>query len=279
MIKSISFIICFTLCCILIPFNGLPEEQKANNQHKKFINSIGMEFVYIPPGTFTMGPARLDMGYWFAKGFKPFKVTFKQGFYMQTTEVTQKQFSQLMGFNPSAFQGCGGDCPADNISWENAKKFIKILNEKENTTKYRLPYEAEWEYACKAGTTTPFSFGKCIVSNQVNFNGAAMKGCPKSNFPDKTTPVASYPPNPWGLYDMHGNVREWCEDRYFTNYKHTPRQYPIKDIDKVMPEAPARVMRGGYFRDGAATCRSDNRIEIFPAGAFSSEGFRVVMAP
>ena len=203
----------------------------------RFTNSLGQEFVYIKPGTFWMGspsdePERDN-------DETRHKVTLTKGFYLQTTEVTQGQWERVMGNDPSYFKDCGADCPVENVSWEDIQEFIRKLNREEGK-KYRLPTEAEWEYACRAGTETPFSFGKCLSTDQANYDGNyPMPGCGKGAYREKPAPVKSFAPNAWGLYDMHGNVYEWCEDWLGV--------YPSGAVTD--PEGPSnasvRVLRGG----------------------------------
>ena len=190
---------------------------------------------------------------------------------MQTTEVTQGQWRSVMGDNPSGFKECGDDCPVENVSWNDIQGFMKKLNEKEGASIYRLPTEAEWEYAARAGTTTPFYFGDCLSTDQANYNGNyPLADCPKGEYREKTVPVASFPPNKWGLYDMHGNVWEWCQDWY--------GEYPEGSVtDPEGPETGSnRVLRGGGWIGGARYCRSALRYGVAPADRGSSFGFRLV---
>ena len=125
-----------------------------------------------------------------------------KGFWMGVHQVMQAQWQAVMGSNPSMFKG-DGNLPVENVSWDDCVAFCEALGRKDGKA-YRLPTEAEWEYACRAGTTTPFHFGATISTNQVNHH----------NSRNKTTPVGSFPANAWGLFDMHGNVLEWCQDLY-----------------------------------------------------------------
>ena len=181
---------------------------------KEFTNTIGMEFVLIPAGSFTMGSHSNEPAE--HKDEKPpHDVKITKPFYLQTTEVSQGQWEKVMGNNPSNFKDCGDDCPVEMVSWDDTQEFISKLNQMEGTNKYRLPTEAEWEYACRAETTTPFFTGECISTDQANYNGKYPgKNCPKGEYREKTVKVGSFQPNAWGLYDMHGNVWEWCQDWY-----------------------------------------------------------------
>jgi len=163
-----------------------------------------MEFVLIPAGTFTMGSPDSDSNAYDHE--KPaHQVTISEPFYMGKYEVTQAQWKAVMGENPSRFKG--DDHPVENVSWEDVQQFIQKLNAKEGKEACRLPTEAEWEYAARAGTTTIYSFG----NNASQLGNYAWYD---ENSGNTTHPVGDKPPNPWGLYDMHGNVWEWVQDWY-----------------------------------------------------------------
>jgi Uncharacterized conserved protein len=164
--------------------------------------------------------------------------------------------------------------PVTCVSWNDVQKFITWLNRKEEVDKYRLPTEAEWEYACRAGTTTPFYTGDCISTDQANYDGNyPMPNCSKGRYKKKTTNVASFPSNKWGLYDMHGNVREWCEDWYKSNYPSGHVTNP-----KGSSSASGRVLRGGSWGSNAGNARSANRDRYYPVGRGGHIGFRVARA-
>jgi len=233
-------------------------------------NSIGMKFVYIEPGSFDMGSPSDEPGR--RNNEIQHKVILTQGYYMQTTEVTQGQWRSVMGNNPSRFKDCGDKCPVEKISWDDVQKFIKKLNQKEGVSIYRLPTEAEWEYAARAGTTTPFSLGdgKCLSTDQANYDGRfPMPDCPNGEYREKTVPVASFQPNGWGLYDMHGNVREWCQDWY--------GKYPEGSV--INPAGPrdgvSRVMRGGGWFYNGRFVRSAYRNGSEPGYRWYNDGFRL----
>jgi len=246
-----------------------PENGEALPQ--SITNSLGMTFVLIPSGTFMMGspedePERDD-------DELLHEVTLTQSFYMQTTQVTQSQWESIMVDNPSRFKDGASNCPVEEISWEDAQAFISKLNKQDGTGKYRLPTEAEWEYACRAGTSGPYHFGNCISTAQANYDGNyPLSNCPKGEFREKTTPVGSFEPNAYGLYDMHGNVREWCQD-WFDNY-------PTSTVTD--PKGPVvgkfRVLRGGSWYYSANYCRSAYRNRFEPPGRYSSTGFRLVFS-
>jgi hypothetical protein len=200
------------------------------------------------------------------------KVSLKKDYYIQTTEVTQGQWKSIMGYNPSGFRNCGDDCPVEQISWHDAQKFINKLNLKEIGNHYRLPTEAEWEYAARAGTNTPYSYGKCISSDQANYEGDnPNKGCPHVLYRGSTIPVGKLEPNKYGLFDMYGNVFEWCQDWY--------ADYPSGDL--VNPTGPLtgkeKIRRGGYWNPSATTYDSATRNSVSPDESNDSTGFRLVM--
>ena len=172
---------------------------------KSFTNSIGMTFALIPAGTFQMGSPAGEAGR--NDDERQHKVTISRPFYLQTTEVTQGQWQKVMGSNPAHFNTCGKDCPVEQVSWDDAQEFIRKLNQMEKTDTYRLPTEAEWEWACRAKSTGRFSFG----DDEAGLKDYAWFD---KNSAAKTHPVGQLKPNAWGLYDMHGNVWEWCRDWY-----------------------------------------------------------------
>ena len=236
------------------------------------VSDLDMEFVYTPPGTFLMGspedePGRLDRE-------KQHEVTLSQGFFLQTTPVTQGQYKTIMGKNPSNFKKIGPDGPVENVSWKDAQEFIQKLSERDGTLSYRLPTEAEWEHACRAGTTTPFWWGRCLSTDEANYDGNhPLEGCPKGKYRKATTPVKMFPPNSWGLHDMHGNVWEWCQD-WFGDYPDGPV------TDPTGPETGEyRVVRGGSWLSSARNCRSAHRSWRVPEGRNDYLGFRLVRLP
>jgi len=232
-----------------------PEAEVADG----FANSLGMKFVLIPAGTFMMGSPleEEDRG----EDEVQHKVTISKPFYLQTTQVTQGQWRNIMGDNPSDFEDCGDTCPVENVSWDEAQHFIRKLNQKENTDKYRLPTEAEWEYACRAGSTTAFCFGE----DEKQLKEYAWYG---ANSEGSTHPVGQKKSNDWGLYDMHGNMWECCQDWY--------GNYPTGHVtDPTGPSSgEERVFRGGSYHDDAADLRSAGRVRSAP-DARGDNGFRI----
>jgi len=241
------------------------------DEKKPIINSIGMKFVYIPSGTFMMGSPENEPGR--SKDETLHKVTLTKGFYMQTTEVTVEQWKAVVGNDPIKLRGCGDNCPVENVSWNDAHIFIRKLNEKEGIGKYRLPTEAEWEYAARAGAATPFAFGNCLSTDLANYLGDEyqLQGCPNGISRKKTVPVGSFSPNMYGLYDMHGNMWEWCQDWYDENY-------PVGSVtDPVGTSAGStRVLRGGSQNFHAWRCRSATRGNDSQDNGYRDYGFRLV---
>jgi formylglycine-generating enzyme required for sulfatase activity len=238
-------------------------------------NSLGMEFVLIPAGSFEMGTPPDER-------FRDpdeiqHRVTLSKPFYMQITEVTQGQWKSLMGSNPSHSARCGDLCPVERVSWTDSQRFIEKLNRKGEGT-YRLPTEAEWEYASRAGTTGMFHWGNVVDCTKAMFDNTTRRGTNRCAShvhtrgfrPDSPAPVKSYDPNPWGLFDMQGHVWEWCQDWY--------GPYPGESVtDPKGPESgDAKVRRGGsWFRFGTF-CRAGNRNRSHPGSRYSTTGFRVV---
>jgi sulfatase modifying factor 1 len=258
------------------------------SQEPKIItNSIGMKLARIPAGSFMMGSPETEAERTGKE--KLHKVTITRPFYMGVHEVTQDEYLRVMGGTlRSTFRG--KDNPVENVEWQRARVFCERLSalpeEKKAGRTYRLPTEAEWEYACRAGTSTAFHFGDSLSSEQANFNGNYPYGkAPQGKYLRRTCKVGSYQPNAFGLYDMHGNVAEWCADWY------DPKYYlnsPEKD-----PQGPAKgvvgtkftsfgddnffvVIRGGSWVDDARACRSAYRFRGMPNTQYRLIGFRVV---
>jgi len=244
---------------------------------------VKMEFVWIEPGSFMMGsPANED-----SRGSDELqhRVTLSKGFWMGKYEVTQEQWEKVMGKNPSHFKKAGKKAPVESVSWDDCQEFIRKLNAKGvgagrsrsgvpavPAGAFRLPTEAEWEYACRAGTTTAFHYGDSLDSSMANFDGDHPYGSGRKGEDRKTTvPVGSFKPNRWGLYDMHGNVWEWCRDWH--------GDYPKGAVtDPAGPSSGSyRVLRGGSWGNYSRSCRSASRGRAHPSFRFSCFGFRVVL--
>ena len=219
------------------------------------INSIGMELVLIPAGTFIMGSPNSDAEA--RDSEKPaHRVTISQPFYLGKYPVTQAQWAMAMGNNPSEFTG-HPDWPVERVSWQDVQVFIQKLNARESGEDYRLPTEAEWEYACRAGSTTSYCFGD--DSNQLG-----KYAWYKENARGQPHPVGLRTPNTWGLYDMHGNVWEWVQDWY--------QPYPTDP--RSASSGPDRVNRGGSWVVNAKFCRSAARGHVTPGHRAYDLGFR-----
>ncbi len=243
----------------------------------RFVNAVGMEFILVQPGTFIMG-SPVD---------EPFRSTnehqhqvkISAPFYMQTTEVTLKQWHSIMPRKHIASRKGSDDMPVTRVSHYDCQRFIGKLNRQSNDGTYRLPTEEEWEYVCRAGTTTAYSFGDTIDCSKAMFGNNSLKSpdCIKIFESrglqiDLPAPVKSYPPNPWGFYDMHGNVWEWVADAY--------HGYLARE-DGVLPGKErawdTRIKRGGSWFMHGYYCRSANRAWAHPGGKFKTTGFRVVL--
>ena len=221
---------------------------------------VTMNLVIIRPGKFMMGSPDGDPGPYMGQG-PMHEVTISAPFFMGAMEVTQAQYEAVMGSNPSVHKGATH--PVDSVSWADAVKFVKKLAEKAGQP-VRLPTEAEWEYACRAGTTTRYSFG----------DDAGQLGdyaWYKANGGDVSHPVAQKKPNAWGLYDMHGNVWEWCSD-WQGEYPKEPQSDPTGPAS-----GPARLYRGGSHGDVPEHCRSNIRKSQPPDYRHDSLGMRVVV--
>jgi formylglycine-generating enzyme required for sulfatase activity len=220
----------------------------------------GMEFIWIPKGSFMMGSPELESGRMNSE--KQHRVNLTKGYWLGATEVTQGQWEAVMGNDPSKFKLCGSNCPVEQVSWGDAQEFIKKLNGK-GYGSFALPTEAQWEYAARAGTTTAYSFG----NYPSQLGDYAWYG---DNSGDKTHPVASKKTNPWGLYDMHGNVFEWTEDWYSSR--------PSGTTDPTGGSSGShRVFRGGGWVSYAEYLRSAFRGRNSPGNRFDFVGFRLLL--
>jgi len=229
-----------------------------------------MGFALIMPGKFMMGSLPIEEGRCCDEGPRR-EVIINRPFYMGVCAVTQRQYELVMGKNPAKFKGANR--PVERVTWNEAAKFCQRLSAK-TARRVRLPTEAEWEYACRAGTTTPFNVGKTINTNQANFDGTRTYGKSDSGqYREKTVAVRSFEPNAWGLFGMHGNIWEWCADWYGGDY------YGIAGA--VDPEGPRRgthrVVRGGCWHSPPHNCRSAARETKTPNHSDYNVGFRVVV--
>ena len=227
-------------------------------------NSIGMKLAWIPPGEFLMGsPNDFPFLRDYPNELPQHRVEISKGFFMGTTPVTQGQYKAVIDSNPSRFKG--NDLPVDSVSWDDAVEFCSKLSEKEGKT-YRLPTEAQWEYGCRAGTTERFYFAD--DSADLSYYAWYYR-----NSNNTTHPVSQKKPNAFGLYDMHGNVSEWCADWYDEHfYSKSPESDP-----RGPKSGKYRVLRGGSWCIFPRFCRSAFRGGNTPSHRAIVYGFRVVL--
>jgi formylglycine-generating enzyme required for sulfatase activity len=254
-----------------IDFSSGPIYQAEENLEEPFtIRDLGLKMLWVEPGVFEMGSPK---GFFAGEKGRSFdetqcRVTFIKGFYLGQHEVTQSQWGQVMGCNPSEFKGA--ERPVEQVSWHDAVAFCEKLTEIERSAgrlpvgmAYQLPTEAQWEYACRAGTRSAYSFGESLSSLRSNISGG----------PGETTKVGMYPANPWGFHDMHGNVWEWCADWY--------GGYPVGALrDPIGPtDGSYRVRRGGSWLSTAGNARCASRSGDDPTDSSSNLGFRLSLRP
>jgi formylglycine-generating enzyme required for sulfatase activity len=233
-------------------------------------NGVTLEMVAIKSGSFIMGSPAGEKGR--TSSESPQHLVTLAGFFMGKYEVTQAQYQAIMGNNPANFKG--ETRPVEQVSWNDAVEFCQKLSQMTGRN-YRLPSEAEWEYACRAGTTTPFYFGETITADLVNYNGTSTYASePKSQYRQQTTPVGSFPPNAFGLYDMHGNVWEWCQDTWHETYQGAPNNGTVW----IGNDNLYRLLRGGSWYNGPRVCRSAYRNFYGPVVRNDVLGFRVVVS-
>jgi formylglycine-generating enzyme required for sulfatase activity len=243
---------------------------------KEHTNSIGMTFRLAPAGQFTMGnekdandlsalyPGSSNADFAAESPAHPVRLT--KPFFLSVTEVTQEHYEKVMGTNPSANKT--PKCPVEGVSWEDAQRFCQKLSEQESRT-YRLPTEAEWEYACRAGTSTQFHFGDDAAA------ALAECGWYADNADKKSHPVGEKKANPWGFHDMHGNVAEWCADWFDSDtYGSTKAPDPTGPL-----MGSGRVFRDGSWDSRAVLCRAARRGKDMPSFKSPSLGLRVVLEP
>jgi eukaryotic-like serine/threonine-protein kinase len=236
-------------------------------------NGVSMTMVKIPAGRFMMGSPDNEKDR--RSDESPQHLVTVPEFYLGQTLVTQAQWQALMGSNPSKFQG-NSKLPVDSVSWLDAMYFCQKLSQKTGQI-YRLPSEAEWEYACRAGTTTPFAFSETITPEIVNYDGNyPYGGAAKGEYRQKTTPVGSFPANAFGLYDMHGNLWEWCLDEWQDNYNNAPTDGSTRGDINSRGSDKIRLLRGGSWGSNARYCRSAYRNSLTASYRDGNVGLRVV---
>lgn len=234
---------------------------------------LGLRLRWCPPGSFQMGSPLLESGR--RSDESPVQVTLTQGFWMGAWEVTQSEWLRIAGPFPRPMDfGQGEDFPVYWVTWHDAERFCIRLTELARRSgelepgwEFRLPAEAQWEYACRAGTQTPFAFGQTLTTAQANISRTI----------NRAVKAASYPPNPWGIHDMHGNIFEWCRDWYHARLPGGTDP----DLSRVQGEPNrdgtfSRVRRGGAWNDEPHFCRSALRLRYEPHRNSDHIGFRVV---
>jgi formylglycine-generating enzyme required for sulfatase activity len=263
-LKTVEFdtVIITGITTVFLGFTKKVETKTIRKQAQYFTidldNNVTLDMVYIPGGTFMMGSPKSEKDS--SDNEHPQHQVSIQPFFMGKYPVTQAQWKAIMGNNPSRFKG--DNRPVERVSWEDCQEFCKKLSQKTGQ-QYQLPSEAQWEYSCRAGTTTPFYFGETITTDLANYG----------NNEGSTTPVGYFPPNAFGLYDMHGNVLEWCQDTWNDNY-----YTALSDgIAWVSGDSSLCVMRGGSWYNNPKNCRSANRLNNNAHVNFINIGCRVML--
>jgi formylglycine-generating enzyme required for sulfatase activity len=268
-----------------------PRRDEGEVEEKGITVALGggvkLELVRIPAGVFVMGSPESEEGRDKDEGPQHW-VEITRPFYLGRYEVTQEQYRKVMGHNPSGFSPTGqrrievpgmntDHFPVESVSWDDAERFCDKLAERDrHRRRFRLPTEAEWEYACRAGTSTPFHFGEQLNGKKANCDGRHPYGTERKG-PRllRTTAVGSYRANAWGLFDMHGNVQEWCRDWYRSD------SYQNRSVQD--PRGPrtgrCRVLRGGSWKRVAGGCRASCRNVCEPGSEVADVGFRVAFRP
>jgi formylglycine-generating enzyme required for sulfatase activity len=257
------------------------------------VEAPSLTMLWMPPGRFWMGSPEEEPERRTNEG--PQHLVQLQGFFLAQTPITQAQWRQVADWkpnkgerawnqklnpNPSHFEG--DQRPVEQVSWEDAMVFCRRLSQRSGR-RYTLPSEAQWEYACRAGTTTPFHFGSTISTKLANYNGNSVYGDgEKGEYRQQTMDVASFPANPWGLHDIHGNVWEWCADHWHGNYEGAPEDgsaWIDEEVKEDKNSMNVRLLRGGSWRYHPALCRSAFREGGRPVIRYDGIGFRVCCHP
>lgn len=264
--KLLFFPLLLLITLLLLQTPSQSSEKQGSTKTNVFTNSIGMEFILIPAGQFQMGAHESEDG---SSKEKPrHTVTISKPFYMGKYEVTQDQWQKVMGNNQSLFRT--PTRPVERVSWDDAQLFITRLNAREKTSSYRLPTEAQWEYAARGRSETGYCFGDDPQEKKL-----LQYGWYKKNSNKQTQPVGELKPNSWGLHDMHGNVQEWVHDWYDRKYYSTsPKTDP-----KGPPSGRKRAIRGGSWINPAWHCRSAARSYYSSDYIDNDIGFRLVKIP
>ena len=266
---GVAFGVLFLLIAVALLAALVLHSWDTRNLQKTVKTQLGMELISIPSGTFLMGWADARNH----DESPAHQVTISRGFLIGKYEVTAGEWKTVMGKEPPGFTA--DYLPAQFITWNDAQEFIRRLNQKNDGYIYRLPTEAEWEYACRAGTKSAFSFGDTISTDQANYNGNTVFGNgQKGVYRERPVPVGSFPANAFGLCDMHGNCNQWCQDWYDHNYyRKSPRNDPVNETASAM-----RVLRSGSWGSYPGICRSAHRSGSTPDYRNNTIGFRVVMS-
>ena len=227
-------------------------------------------FRWIPPGIFMMGSPEEEPERFSDERLHEVVIT--HGYWLADTVCTQELWEAVMSKSRNQSEFKGAQRPVEQVSWNDVMEFIERINKMKDGLDLRLPTEAEWEYACRAGTKTPFWFGENITPDQVNYDGNyPYAGVEKGIYRKETVAIKSLPANGWGLYEMHGNIREWCADLY--------GEYPAGPVvDPVGPgQGVDRVLRGGSWDDIGRFARSAYRYRNAPADRYGFTGFRLAL--
>ncbi|QEP42369.1 formylglycine-generating enzyme family protein [Ectothiorhodospiraceae bacterium BW-2] len=246
----------------------LAEQERERKERERERELVG-EMVLVKGGCYQMGSNSGD------SDEKPVHRVCLDSFKIGKYEVTQGQWQAVMGSNPSHFSNCGSNCPVENVSWDDIQQYIKKLNQK-TSKRYRLPSEAEWEYAARGGTTTPFWTGNCITTKQANYDGNYdYKDCgaKTGTYRKITLPVGSFQPNAFGLYDMSGNVWEWVQDCWNNSYHGAPADGSAWESG----ECGRRVLRGGSWFSRPTYLRSADRGRDSTGYRGYGYGFRLIL--
>ncbi|MFN9487662.1 MAG: formylglycine-generating enzyme family protein [Cyanobacteriota bacterium] len=276
----------------------LRQPRQVQGFREQLADDLALTLLWIPPGRFWMGSPQSEPERQVNEG--PQHLVQLQGCFMGETPITQAQWREVARWNeregerwgrelkpnPSRFQQPGDarffqreistdGRPVECVSWEDAMEFCSRLSQRTGRT-FTLPSEAQWEYACRAGTTTPFAFGETLTDELANYRASETYGKgPKGAYREQTTPVGMFPANAWGLQDMHGNVWEWCLDHWPGSYEGAPEDGSAW----LLEEGQQRLLRGGSCFISPGYCRSAARGRSLPGNALSSIGFRVVCLP
>jgi len=256
---------------------------QVQGYRERLAEGLELTMVQIPAGGFLMGSPSVEPERYDREG--PQQQVQLQGFFMGQTAISQSQWQVGAGWqtlqrelnsDPARFKGLHR--PVEGVDWEDAIEFCQRLSQRFGRT-YILPSEAQWEYACRAGTTTPFHFGATLTPDLANYDGNSTYGeGPKGVYRQETTAVAGFPANPWGLYDMHGNIWEWCLDQWHDNFQGAPADGSAW-LDSSVNKDNKRLLRGGSWNLNPRNCRSAYRHVAHPDNRYSRIGFRVCCLP